>query len=291
MTLLLCFCFVYVGAMQSQDRQIRTQEEKAKFDFLYYEAMQARIRGKYDSAFDLLKHCYALDSTNAAILYELGNFYSSVEDKGNAKIMYKKAAAFDPDNYYYGTSYGLLCLSEGDYDKAIKLYSSLVDKYPERTNLYLYLAESYKQKKDYKKAVDALNMLEEFLGMNENISLQKFQLYSLMNQEQKAYGEIQKYIDKYPSEIKYYVLLGDLYLRANKDSEAIKVYNKAKEIDADDPYLISSIAGYYEKIGDQKQAEKELRVALMGHKMDIDTKLGILAQYVGTLQQTEKDTE
>lgn len=267
------------------------QKDKTKFDFLYYEAMQARSLGKYDAAFDLLKYCHSLDSTNAAVLYELGNYYSSVEDKANALKMYKEAANLDEGNYYYGTSYGIMSLEQGDYDIAIKQYSLLADKYPERTNLYLYLAESYRLKKEYTKAIESLNKLEDILGMNEKISLQKFQLYRQINQEDKAFAEIQKYIDKYPSEVKYYILLGDLYLHADKNKEALDAYNKGKEISPDDPYLISSISAYYEKIGDREKSEKEIRTALSGYKMDIETKLGILAQYVTTLQQGEKDTQ
>lgn len=267
------------------------EKEKYKFDFLFYEAMQARTQEQYGNAFDYLKYNYTIDSTNSAVLYELGNYYNSIGDKTKALAMFKGASKYDPENYYYGTAYGTLCLEKEDYKTAIKQYTSLVAKYPERTNLYIYLAEAYRQSQDYAKAIEALDRLEQFMGMNEKVSLQKFQLYSQMGQEQKAFAEIQKYIDKYPSEITYYILLGDLYLHADKDSEALKTYTRAKAIDPDNPYLISSIANYYEKVGNKKEAERELKIALISHKMDIETKLGILAQYVGTLQQQGKETE
>lgn len=267
------------------------KKEKYKFDFLFYEAMHARAQEQYGTAFDYLKYCHELDSTNAAVLYELGNYYSSIEDKENALTMFRGASKYDPSNYYYVTAYGTLCLESGDYKTAIAQYSSLIDKYPEKTNLYIYLAEAYRQGENYMKAVESLDKLEQFVGMNEKISLQKYQLLTQMGQEQKAFAEIQRYIDKYPTEINYYILLGDLYLHADKDAEALRTYTRAKGLDPDNPYLISSMANYYEKVGKKEEAEKELNIALISHKMDVETKLGILAQYVGTLQQRGKGIE
>lgn len=287
--LLLLFSFLVSSITLAQSGL--EDKEKYKFDFLFYEAMQARTQEKYGAAFDYLKYCLQIDSTNAATLHELGNYYSSIGDKTLAFDMFKRATKYDPENYYYGIAYGTLCLEKEDYKTAIDQFSFLVSKYPDKTNLYLYLAEAYKQSENFTKAVESLDKLEGILGMNEKISLQKFQLYRMMNQEQKAFAEIQKYIDKYPTDISYYILLGDLYLHADRNDEAIRTYSKAKSIDPDNPYLISSIASYYEKIGNQTKAEDELKIALISHKMDIDTKLGILAQYVGTLQQRGKNTE
>lgn len=287
---ILCLIFSAKSSF-AQDTKPIDSKEKRTFDFLYYEALQARTQNDYGSSFDYLKHCYALDSTNAATLYELGNYYNTIGDKRRAFKMFKGAATYNPNNYYYGTAYATLSLEQKQYDAAIQQYSSLVEQYPERTNLYIYLAESYRLNENYAKAIESLDKLEQFVGMNEKISIQKFQLYRQMKQEQKAFAEIQKYIDKYPTELQYYVLLGDLYLHADRDEEALRTYSRAKSIDPDDPYLISSMASYYEKVGKKEEAEDELKIALISPKMDIETKLGILAQYVTTLQQRNKDTK
>lgn len=289
-----CIILYTVFAINSTfAQQVGSLDSKTKrtFDFLYYEALQSRVVDDYASAFDYLKFCHTLDSTNAAVLYELGNYYNTIGDKKRAYKMYKGAAENDSNNYYYGSSYATLALELNQFDEAIQQYLALVDLYPERSNLYIYLAESYRQTENYTKAIESLDKLEQFVGMNEKISIQKFQLFRQLKQEQKAFAEIQKYIDKYPSEIKYYVLLGDLYLHADKDDDAIRTYSRAKAIDPDDPYLISSIASYYEKVGKKEEAEDELKIALISTQMDIETKLGILAQYVSTLQHRHNDTK
>lgn len=266
-----------------------SKSDQYKFDYLFYEAAQARSQKDYDTAFDYLNYCYSIDSTNSAILFELGNYYNSAGDKEKTFKMFKAAADINPENYYYGASYGTLCLELKKYNEAIEIYSSLVKRHPEKTNLYVYLAEAYRQNKDLPKAIEALNKLEQFIGLNEQISLQKFQLYSQLNQEDKAFAEIQKHIDKYPLEINNYILLGDLYLRADKEDEAFKTLTKAKSIDPNNPYLISSMASYYEKVGKQEDAESELKAAIVSPNMDIDTKIAILTDYISTLQQRGKD--
>lgn len=266
-------------------------EDKRKFDHYFYEAMNAKTTGKYDAAFDLLKYSQAIDSTNANVYYELGNFYSTLDDKNKALDYYRKATAYDGDNFYYNMAYASLCLEFKQYGDAIEQFEKLTKKNPDNTDLYAYLAEAYRQDGDIANAIATLDKLEQIVGLNEKVSLQKFQLYNVMKQEKKAYAEIQKYIDKYPTELKYQILLGDLYLQAGKKDEAFLVYTKAKAIDPEDPYLISSMAEYYEQTNNKEAAESELYTALISPKMDIDTKLAILAQYVGTLQTNNQGTQ
>ncbi len=265
-------------------------DEKRKFDYYFYEAMKAKSINKYDAAFDLLKYCQAIDSTNANVYFELGNYYSLLDNKNKALDFFRKATAYDTNNFYYNMAYASLCLEFKQYSDAIEQFEKLVQKNPDNTDIYLYLAEAYRQDGDLSSAVSTLDRLEQIVGLNEKISLQKFQLYAAMKQEKKGYDEVQKFIDKYPTEIKYRVLLGDLYLQAGKKEEAFDVYSKAKAIDKEDPYLISSMAEYYEQTGNKEAAESELKTALVSPKMDIDTKLSILAQYVTTLQTNNQGT-
>ena len=276
---------------QQPDRIILSAEDQRKFDYYFYEAINAKSVEKYDAYFDYINYCLQLDSTNAAILYEFGNFYNSVEQKSKALDFYKKAVAYDRDNIYYNASLAGIYLELQQYTEAIDVYEFLLSKDPSKYELYLYLSESYRLDGNLPKAIQALDSLEQVVGLNEKISLQKFQLYSVLDDKNKAYAEFQKYIDKYPTDVKYYVFLGNLYLQDNKNQEAYLVFSKAKAIDPEDPYLITSMASYYEKINNKEAAETELHAALFSPKLDIDSKLGILGQYIGTLQQNEGDTQ
>lgn len=285
-TFLLCItCTVVYGQGKL------SQEDQRKFDYYFYQSLSEKGIGNYDSAYDLLIHCYEMDSTNANVNFELGNYYNMLEKKDQALIFFEKASRLDSDNYYYSVSYASLCLSQLKYAEAIELYEKVIKIAPDNPELYIYLSEAYRLNEDLAKAVKTLDRLESVIGMNEKISLQKYQLYKTQNQEKKGFAEIQKYIEKYPNEMKYRILLANLYMESDKFNEAYKIFMQAKAVDPEDPYLISSMSDYYEKTNNKEAAENELRSALVNPKMDIDTKLAVLTQYIGTLYQTKKDTE
>lgn len=266
-------------------------DDRRKFDYYFYEAMNAKTANKYDSAIDYLKYCLAIDSTNATVYYELGSYFNSLNNKNKALDYYRKASAYDGNNFYFNMAYASLCLDFKQYSDAIEQFEKLLANNPDNSELYIYLSEAYRMDGDLQKAISTLDKLEQLIGLVEKISIQKYQLYTMLKQENRAFAEIQKYIDKYPSEIKYQILLGNLYMQAGKTKEAYMVYSKAKAIDPEDPYLISSIAEYYEQTNNKEAAEEELHLALVSPKMDIDTKLAVLAQYVGSLQQNRQDTQ
>ncbi|NDV79278.1 lipopolysaccharide assembly protein LapB [Dysgonomonas sp. 511] len=293
--LFLCFSLSLVAQQSKKGTTGFSQklplDQQRKFDYYFYEAMNAKALGKYDALYDYLTYCTQIDSTNANVLYELGSYYNSTDNKNKAIDLYRKAIGYDADNYYYNIAYAMLCLEFKQYSDAIGQLEKLIKENPDNADLYVYLSESYRVDGNIPKAISTLDKLETIVGLNEKISLQKYQLYTYTKQEKKAFAEIQKYIDKYPNEIRYQILLGDLYLQAGKKPEAFMVYSKAKSIDPEDPYLISSIAEYYEQTGNKAAAENELQTVLISPKMDVDTKLAILAQYIGTLQQNKSSTD
>lgn len=271
--------------------QFVSDVQKQKFDILFFDAINARTMQDYGASFDLLNYCYAIDSTNTSVAYELGNFYKTLKNTDKAYAMYEKAYKGFPDNYYYGASYAAMALQLGKLDEAIECLSSLVEKHPSYTNLYFYLSGAYKGNKNYQGAIDALTKAEEFVGLNEQISLEKYELYKLLGEEKRAFAEIEKYIEKYPKESDYYVLMGDLYMQTDKPEEAKKYYEQAKALNPDNPYIVVSLASYYDKMNQRDLADEELRRAIVSHNMDVDTKMSILAQDIASMQEKEASTE
>lgn len=266
-------------------------EDRRLFLNYFYEAASAKATEEYDVAFDYLRYCYQMDSTNASVLYELGNYYNMLQMKDEAYNYFKAAVKNDSLNYYYNLALANYCFEAKDYKQAIISFNKLVQIDPTKVDIYPYLAECYTQNGDPRKAIDALNKLENIVGMNEKISLQKFQLYSQINEKAKAYEEINKYIAKYPNQSKYLILLGDLYMRDNQTKDAWTAYSKASLLDPDNPYLINSLATYYEQTGQHDKSEKTLTDAILNKKIDVDSKLNILSQYVNGLQQSKKDLQ
>lgn len=295
-TLILSLLFIMFASIsveakthEQDKKQSLSADDKRIFDYFFYSAVNSKTIGKYSASFDYLNYCNRIDSTNANVLFELGNFYKSFKNQSRASELYSKAVKYDPNNYIYNMSLAGIFLEQQKYAEATAIYDKLIEQNPTKIELYMFLSESYRLAGDFNKSIEALNNLERTMGMNETITMQKFKLYAALNDKKKAFAEVQKYIDKNPDDVRYYVLLGSLYMQDNKMKEAHNILLKAKQIDPSNSFLISSLANYYELTNNTEAAAEILQSALFNDKVDTDTKIDILGQYISTLQQQEQD--
>ena len=266
-------------------------EQQRKFDYFYYEAANLKNAGKYDAAYDLFSYCLSLDTASSPVLYELAMFQLQRNRPEKAVEMLKSAVAHSDDNFTYRMTLAGLYRNLGMYGEASDSYEELVKRYPDKSELNYYLADALTQEGEIGAAIDAYNALESTMGMNETLSLQKFKLYQTLKQPDKAFEEIEKLANKYPMNARYRLLMGDLHLENEETEKALACYQKAHEIDPDDPRYIVSMANYYDQTGDKEAAEQEIRDALVNEKLDVETKVGILSRYVQRLQQTQQGIE
>ena len=288
------FCIFFANAQQTKpslkkEGTALNEKKQRKFDYYFYEGINSKVQGKYDEAFDYLQHCYSIDSTNANVLIELGTFYNVLDEKSKALDFLKKAVKYDPKNYYYNMALAGLSKELGKNRDAVDIYRSLLKEYPSKIELYMQLSQAYADSGELQKAIDVLNELEKISGVSETTALNKFQLYSMLNQKEKAFMEIENIIAQNPDDPRYLVLLGDLYLQDNQPDKAIYYYDRAKEVDPDYPNLILSMVNYYEKTGNKEAAEKELKKAITGTEIDVETKVQLLTRYIDILSQNKRD--
>ncbi|MBF6628368.1 MAG: tetratricopeptide repeat protein [Proteiniphilum sp.] len=264
-------------------------ESRRKFDYYFYEALNAKALGEYDEALDLFQHCYALDSTNASVLVEMGTFYNVLQEKNNALTFFQKAVYYDKNNYYYNMMLAGLSKELDLKQDVVDIYEALLKQHPDKQDLNFELANAYADNGELQKAIDALNRLEQGVGISEIITLNKYRLYALMNKKEKAFDEIQQIINKNPANPRYLVLMGDLYMEDNQNKKALHFYRLAEAIDPDFPALILSMVNYFEKTNNKPAARAELQKAITGSSMEVDTKLQLLTRYLGILQQDKQD--
>ena len=111
----------------------------------------------------------------------------------------------------------------------------------------------------------------------------------MMDEKEQAFAEIRQIIDKNPSQPRYLILMGDLYLEENQHQEAMLYYERAKEIDPDNPALILSMVDYFERTNDKQAAQAELQKAVTNSSIDVEVKLQLLTRYLAILQQSQQD--
>ncbi|MDD2298175.1 MAG: tetratricopeptide repeat protein [Fermentimonas sp.] len=293
--ILLIYCSATIlfslESFAQQDKVIQefNYDDSRKFDYIFYEALNSKAQGKYDEAIDLFLHCYSLDSTNANVLIELGTFYNVLQEKDKAHDYYKKAVSYDKTNYYYNMMLAGLSKELGLKQEVVDIYEGLIKLYPDKPELLFETANAYADNGELDKAVNLLDELEKSVGVSESLALNKFRLYSMLDNKEKAFEEIQQIIAKNPDDIRYLILMGDLYMDDNQIEKALSYYNQAKLIDPDYPALILSFVNYYEKTNDRDSAQSEIQKAITSPSMDVDTKIQLLTRYLGILQQNKQD--
>ena len=70
-------------------------------------------------------------------------------------------------------------------EEAIDIYNMLLKLYPQKTDIYMSLAEAYNDNGELKKAIGALDELEKNVGIRETITLNKFRLYSMLSEKKR----------------------------------------------------------------------------------------------------------
>lgn len=292
--LLTCTLFVTAGGkqqpVQSARRQISALEQQ-KLNYFFYEGLALKAAEKYDAAYEMFNHCYQIDSTASAVLFELSSFYLQLEQPEKAAHMMRKAVENDPLNFTYKLILASLRLNLGMYGEAVESYEELANKHPEKVELKYYLAEALTQEGELGKAIDMFNELEEAIGMSEPLSMQKYRLYTTLEKPEKAFDELKKLAAKYPENARYPILIGDLYLEKKNTQQALAHYQKAHAIDSGNPFYTISMANYYEVVGNTVAAEEQIRSALVNDDLDVEIKVGVLSRYIQQLMQTRNDTE
>jgi len=263
--------------------------DQRKFDYFYLEAVKLKEAGRHSDSYNALLYALEIDSTSSTVLYSLSNYYIYLNNKQLALDALKKAVHYSSDHFEYKVALANLSRELNKNTEAVEIYEELVRKNPLKPELNYYLSDLYVRQGETEKAIQSLDILEENLGMNQMFSMRKFQLYSMIDQKDKAFDEIKKLSRKFPNESRYEILLGDLYLEQNQPDTALVYYQNANAIDPEDPYYIVSMANYYEHIGNNEAALNEIDAALRSPKLDIETKLGILGRYIQVLQQGKKD--
>jgi tetratricopeptide (TPR) repeat protein len=258
------------------------EREQIKFKFLFHNATKERILENYQLAANLFIQCTEIAPKESAPYYELAHLFESSHDKKLALEYSEKATKYDPENYWYRILYAHSLQNNGNSNEAIKQYQILIEKNGGNVDLYFDLAGMQLYSGKYKEALESFNEIEKKLGITEEISVQKEKIHVKLGDIDKAANEIQQLINEYPDNLRYQVLLADLYLANELQEQAFKVYQEILKKDPQNPYANLSLYDYYKSKGEDAKASESLKKAFASTDLDIDTKMKILLSYYST---------
>ena len=274
----------------SEWRDPLSAEERRKFNHFFLEAVRLKEKGEMDAAFEMYSHCLAIDSQSAATLYELGKFYMYLGQPIKGENFLRKAMLTQPGNYWYKETLAGYYQGKGEDAKAIDVIESMADQFPSRLEPLMALVDLYNRTRDYQKVIHTLDRLERLDGKSEQISMEKFRMYLAMDNNEKAFSEIESLVQEYPYEMRYLTMLGDVYMENGKEEEAFSTYQKVLAQEPEYAPAMLSMASYYEKTGEDSLYRTQLDALLLNQKVETSAKLNIMRQLIMRSERGDRDS-
>jgi tetratricopeptide (TPR) repeat protein len=283
-----------VGTSKNAPKHLKenalTFEQKRKFDYFFHEAVRQKGLGNMEEAFELYSHCLEIDSASASTLYELGKLYMYLGQAEKGESFLRKAMLTEPGNYWYKETLAAYYQRKGETEKGIAVIEDMVEQFPSRLEPLMALVDLYNRSQDYQKVIHTLDRLEKLDGKSEQISMEKFRMYLAMDDNEKAFTEIENLAKEYPYEMRYLTMLGDVYLENGKEEEAYSTFRKVLSTEPGYAPAMLSMATYYNKTGQDSLYRVQLDSLLLNQKVQSDTKVNIMRQLIMRSERGDKDS-
>lgn len=262
-----------VVTVSADTAEIKLSEDARKeFEYLFIEGIKQRTLQNFDEAIKIFSRCLEIDSRSSATLYEMANIHVSKGDFQSSMFMLEKAVSINPDNQYYRLLLVKVYQQNKLYEKAASEYAILSELFPDNPDYPFYQAGLLTMAGKNDQALAIYNRLEKKFGTTEPIAVGKQQIYIQLGNKPAAYAEIEKLIQAYPTDSKYYGLLADMYLADKNREKALENYNKILEINPNDGFVHLSIASYYLENNDSVKAYEHIKSAFKNSVLDLETK-------------------
>jgi tetratricopeptide (TPR) repeat protein len=259
------------------------EEEQTRFSTFFYEGIRQKEERLFDQALETFRICEQIDSTDGGLQSELGQLYSAIGKTDMALIATKKAYESNPSNWWYNLNLISLYAALKQNEKALDIALNLEKYYPEKEETFQIQSSLFKEVKQFAKAIESLDKLEQIAGVDGAISMDKFNLYLQLRQNKKAIAEIDKLSAKFPSDMRYKVLRGDIYMYQKMPDKAYEIYKQVEANEPENPYVYVSLSEYYKDKGDNENSMQNMMKALKLDALEVEQKITILGDYIKDL--------
>lgn len=274
------------------DRQISSTllEQQRRYDYYYLEAIRLKQLQQYDDSFTMLQHCLEINPHGAAALYEAAQYYLYLKQSKQAVEALERACAYEPQNFWYANALCTTYLQLNEREKAIDFLQGMTQRFPDKVDPLYTLLDLYTRSAKYDEVIAILDRLEKRLGKNEQLTMEKVNIYMQKGDKKEAMNEMKGLVKEYPQELRYQVMLGDIHLQNNEYDKAAAIYRQVLAEESDNAMALYSMANYYKQTNQDDLYNQQLDTLLLNKKVDSNTKLGIMRQLVVQNESTDRDS-
>jgi tetratricopeptide (TPR) repeat protein len=166
--------------------------------------------------------------------YNLGNYYSKLNDLPGAEENYLEAIAID--NLFYPAKFNLAMIyyQQGKMAPAEKLFLDLVKNHPDFRDGFYYLALLYGEQKKYQEAIALLETSLTKPGDNIRIFYNLGLLYQINGQDDKCVATLEKGLTIEPCNYDMLYALIAFYMNKNRREKAAPYISRLRSCFPDD---------------------------------------------------------
>ena len=156
-TIILVFLVLNIGSLFAQNT-ILNEKNNVTFQTSFFEALKQKAIKNYPKAIENLEKCYQIDSSNAAVKFELSKNYFLLKKYFESEIFINKALYKKPENIYLLKQKVAILRATHNFDKAIKIQNKIIIMQPNLSNDLVLL---YILNKDFDNAKKLIVEIED----------------------------------------------------------------------------------------------------------------------------------
>lgn len=242
----------------------------------FHEGVRLKTKGRLNEARNAFEACLAIRQDDDAVYFALSQIELLSNNPELSAAYIQKAANLDPKNIWYIQELAYMYYERGDYENSVINFRKLTEIEPRNVDWLYGYAEALVKSGEPTKAIEALNKTEDRIGVNPELSIQKYNLLMSINQKEKALQELMDAKNVYPKDPQLIAYLVDHYFKTNQTDKAVIMLEELVVADPSNGRAHLALADIYQQKGDKDKAYTELKKAFESPDVELDTKMMIL---------------
>lgn len=260
--------------------ELLSEELQLQFDFLFLEGVRSKLIGDYQNAIQFFDNCLKIVPQSAVTKYELATILFFNKELNTALELTREAVEENPTNLWYKLLLANIYQEKSMISEACNIYASILEKYPNKEDLYLIEASLYANTEQWEKAITVLNRYEVNFGTTEPVSLEKLKLYSKLKDTKRASIELSKLIKLFPDRSEYLGILAELYFNSGNEKKGLKTIERLMKENPSNGMVQFYLADYYKSKKDEKLYDKFTEEALLNDHISSEIKVQYLLKLI-----------
>ncbi len=256
-------------------------EHDAAYIHTFHEGVRFKLNGQNQEAIDKFNACLVIDEKDDAAHFALAQIYLNQENLAQATFHTLKASDIDPKNEHYQSELAFMYVELKKFPDAIAVFEKLLKKTPNNPTYYDGAAECYAQLGDVKKGMELLTRMENNLGANPGIAIEKFKLLVSVKRDDEAINVLKDAKKKFEGEPMIIANLVDYYLQHKRYQEGFELLKELVAVDPNNGMALLMLGDMQMQSGDSKNGLQNLKAAIKSEGPSIDQKMNILMALQG----------